>query len=160
MDYEQTALGEEEPAPVPKKKGVQFHRRESVEQVQRISRYSMYDPEEVIAYWGDTDEHRLRKEELKAAVVDWQMGRRQSDNFTFTTLGIADKVGEGRAMKKEIRYKSRNAVLDEQDLQEAEGLKDDELLADIYRFTTLKAKEKAKQEALEVAEEVQKFQES
>ena len=161
MDLEQKALDEEEnPMPPKKKKGVQFHSRGSVEQVRRISRYSMYDPEEVVAYWGESDEHALRKQELKQAVMEWQMGRRNSDNFSFTTVGIADKVGEGKQIKKANRWKSRNAVLDEQYLQEAEGIMDDKLLADIYAVTTNSSKKKAHEEALHMAEEVQQFQES
>jgi hypothetical protein len=109
MDLKQTPLVEEEAPVPPKKKGVQFHSRGSVEQVRRISRYSMYQPEEVVAYWGESNEHKLRKEELKMAVRDWQLGRRNSDNFTFSTIGIADKVGEGREKKKLNRYKSRIA---------------------------------------------------
>lgn len=157
MDIEQTPLGEEEAPLSPTKKGVQFHSRGSVEQVRQISRYSMYDPEEVVAYWGESNEHTLRKQELKQAVMDWQMGRRNSDNFSFTTVGIADKVGEARQVKKENRWRSRNAVMDEQYLQEAEGVLDDELLADIYSVTTTGAKKKAHEEALNIAGEVQHF---
>lgn len=159
MDLSQSNLKDEEaPAVAPKKKGVQFHSRNSVEQVRRISRYSNYDPDEVVAYWGDSNEHRLRKQELREAVVEWQQGRRMSDNFSFTTVGIADKVGEGRAVKKENRWKSRSAVMDEQDLQESEGLRDDELLADIYTITTVASKKKAHEDALDIADEVKQFQ--
>ena len=75
-------------------------------------------------------------------------------------LTLSYQVGEGKAIKKENRWKSRNAVLDEQYLQEAEGIIDDELLADVYTVTTGAAKQKAHDEALEIAEEVQKFQDS
>ena len=142
-----------------KKGGVQFRSRESIEQVRRISRFSNYSLDEVEAYWGDGSEHKLRKQELRQAVMEWQQGRRMSDNLTFTTKGIADKVGEGKAVKKENRAISRQAVLDEQELQDLEGAQDDELLADIYTITTVKAKEKAQKEALEMQEEVKKIQE-
>jgi hypothetical protein len=125
-----------------------------MEQVRRISRYSNYTIEEVESVWGDGDEHRLRKQELKTAVIEWQQGRRASDNFTFTTRGIADKVGPGRMIKKENRARSRQAVMDEQELQDLEGLIDDELLGDIYTITTRSAKEKAHEEALDLAAEV------
>lgn len=138
-------------------KGVQFKSRGSIEQVRRISRYSNYDPTEVIAYWGTNDEHRLRKEELREAARDYQMGRRSSDNFSFSTKGISDKVGEGKAVKKENRLKSRMAVMDEQDLQDVEGVRDDELLADIYGVTTYGARAKARNEAEAMAEEVRRL---
>lgn len=141
-----------------KSKGVQF-RSEAMEQVRRISRYSNYNLDEVVAYWGDSGEHRLRKKELREAVVEWQAGRRNSDNFSFTAKGIQDKVGEGKRVKKENRAKARQAVLDEQELQNMEGMKDDELLADIYTVTTAKAKQKAHKEALDMAEEVKKLSE-
>ena len=70
----------------PKARGVQFpHRESKLEVVKRISRVSQtYSPEEVIAVWGDSNEYRLRKQELKQAVVAMQTGRRSSDNYTFT----------------------------------------------------------------------------
>jgi hypothetical protein len=136
------------------KKGVQFHSRNSIEKVQRISAYTSYSEEEVVAYWGEDDEHHLRKQELRQAAKDCQSGRRMSDNLTFSTKGLVNMVGMGREDKRENRQKSRDAVLDEQDLQEVEGLMDDELLSDIYTFTTKKAKRKAHQEALDMAEEV------
>jgi hypothetical protein len=139
---------------IPKKKGVQFRRRESIEQVRRISRFSKYSIDEVEAYWGDGSEHKLRKQELREAVVEWQQGRRMSDNLSFTTRGIADKVGIGKQQKKENRVVSRQAVMDEQDLQYEEGSRDDELLADIYTITTVSAKKKAQKEALDMQEEV------
>ena len=140
-------------------KGVQFKSRNSIEQVRRISRYSNYAVEEVIAYWGDNDEHRLRKEELREAAKEYSMGRRTSDNFSFSAKGIADKVGIGKAIKKENRIKSRMAVMDEQELQDVEGIYDDELLADIYSVTTLGAKAKARKEAEATAEEVRRLHE-
>jgi hypothetical protein len=139
---------------IPKKKGVQFRRRESIEQVRRISRFSKDSIDEVEAYWGDGSEHKLRKQELREAVVEWQQGRRMSDNLSFTTRGIADKVGIGKQQKKENRVVSRQAVMDEQDLQYEEGSRDDELLADIYTITTVSAKKKAQKEALDMQEEV------
>jgi hypothetical protein len=113
--------------------------------------------EEVISYWGDSDEHRLRKHELKQAAKDMQMQRRMSDNLDFTTLGIADKVGEGREMKKANRTKAVNAVLDEQELQDHEGVFDDELLADVYSVTTMAAKMNAAEKAKALHDEVAKF---
>jgi hypothetical protein len=135
-------------------KGVQFPSIRSMEQVRRISRYSNYAIDEIESVWGDGDEHKLRKQELRTAVSEWQQGRRMSDNLSFTTIGIADKVGPGRKVKKENRIVSRQAVMDEQELQELEGMKDDELLGDIYTITTAKAKRKAHEEALNLAEEV------
>ena len=85
---EQQAQGEEqEPGDErPPRRGVQFPTRESkMEVVKRISRVSQaYSPDEIIAVWGDSNEFRLRKQELKQAVVAMQTGRRVSDNFTFT----------------------------------------------------------------------------
>ena len=147
---------EQEKPPKPKK-GVGFRSRDSIEQVRRISRFSNYSIDEAEAYWGDGSEHKLRKQELRETVQEWQRGRRMSDNLTFTTKGIADKVGPGKILKKENRAVSRQAVLDEQELQEVEGAQDDELLADIYGVTTVRAKNKARHEALEMAEEVKKL---
>lgn len=144
-------------SPKPKKKGVGFNSRESIEQVKRISRYSNYDMAEIEAYWGDGSEHKLRKKELRSAVQEWQQGRRMSDNLTFTTRGIMDKIGEGKHIKKANREKARQAVMDEQELQDQEGIIDDDLLAEIYTATTLNSKQKAHREAMAVREEVDAF---
>ncbi|CAJ1943156.1 unnamed protein product [Cylindrotheca closterium] len=144
-------------SPQPKKKGVGFHSRQSIEQVRRISRYSNYDIEEIEAYWGDGSEHKLRKQELRSAVQEWQAGRRMSDNLTFTTRGIMDKIGEGKQIKKANRERARQAVMDEQELQDQEGLIDDDLLAEIYTATTVSSKKKAQNEAMAVREEVDAF---
>ncbi|KAL3896300.1 MAG: hypothetical protein SGARI_007211, partial [Bacillariaceae sp.] len=124
--------------------------------VRRISRISNYNLEEVVSYWGDSGDHVLRKRELKKAAQEFQFQRRQSDN-NFTSLGIADKVGEGRQMKKENRNKSRNAVLDEQDLQDDEGVFDDELISDVYSITTYGAKRTARECAEMLHDQVEAY---
>jgi hypothetical protein len=136
--------------------GVQFRSTNSIAEVRRISRISNYDLEEVISYWGDSSEHKLRKKELRKAAHEMQC-RRMSDNNSFTTLGITDKVGEGRLLKKQNRKSATTAVLDEQDLQYHEGVYDDELLADVYTITTVSAKKTAQQSAAALHQEVSKF---
>jgi hypothetical protein len=136
--------------------GVQFRSTNSLEEVRRISRISNFNLEEVICYWGDSNEHKLRKQELKKAAHDMQC-RRMSDNNSFTSLGITDKVGEGRLLKKRNRKTATTAVLDEQDLQYYEGVYDDEILADVYTTTTVAAKKTAQENAAALHEEVSKF---
>jgi len=133
--------------------GVRFKSRSSIEEVRRISRVSNYDIEEIISYWGESDDHVLRKSELKRAVQDMYFHRRASDS-SFTTLGIEDKVGPGKADKKANRIISRSAVMDEQDLQYHEGVLDDELLADVYSITSTAAKRKAQSKAERLHNEV------
>ncbi|KAL3917737.1 MAG: hypothetical protein SGILL_004572 [Bacillariaceae sp.] len=147
-------------SPKGRKGGVQFRSRASIEEVRRISRISNYNLEEVISYWGDSDDHVLRKKELKRAAQEFQFQRRMSDNQSFTTLGIADKVGEGRQMKKKNRNISRNAVLDEQDLQDHEGVYDDELISDVYTITTFGAKKSAREQAEALHNQVEEFEQS
>jgi hypothetical protein len=143
--------------PKPKKKGVGFRSGDSIEQVKRISRYSNYDMSEIEAYWGDGSEAKLRKQELRTTVQEWQQGRRMSDNLTFTTRGIMDKIGQGKHVKKANREKARQAVMDEQELQDQEGMIDDALLAEIYSTTTIASRKKAHNEAMAVREEVDGF---
>ena len=83
------------------KKGIQWHSRNSIEVIKRISRVSQYSIDEIAAVWGDDDEALLRKKELKAAARDVKYGRRTSDNLTFSTVGIRDMVGLGRQERKE-----------------------------------------------------------
>jgi hypothetical protein len=139
------------------RKGVQFKSRESIEDVRRISRISQRNLDEVLAYWGTTEEHKLRKQELRHAAHEMQVNRRLSDNMEFTTLGLADKVGEGKALKKAQRAKSREAVLDEQELQFHEGIVDDDLLASVYQSVACGAQKDARTKAEMLHDEVQKF---
>ena len=139
------------------RRAVMFKRKQSIEEVRRISRISSRSLAEVVAYWGTTDEHMLRKQELRKAATEMQAKRRMSDNMEFTSLGLADKVGEGKMLKKQNRYLSREAVLDEQDLQYQEGIVDDELLADVYSSVTYGPQKDAAQKAAMLHEEVKKF---
>ena len=140
------------------KKGIQWHSRNSIEVVQRISRVSQYSIDEIFAVWGDDDEAVLRKQELKSAARDILNRRRMSDNMTFSTVGLRDLVGLGREEKKEARYKAWDAVLDEQDLQASEGRgRNSELIAGVYSMTTAETSGKAHLEALKMEEEVRKY---
>ena len=142
-----------------KKKGVKFHSRDSINEVLDISGLCNYTEDELDATWGDDLEHQLRKEELRQATIEFRQGRRASDNLTFTTKGIADKVGQGRMMKKMNRALSRQAVMDVQDFQDMEGDTDDKLIASVYSSTTLKARLKAQKEAEDMADEVKRINE-
>ena len=128
---------------IKERNGVQFRSQSSIEAIRRISRVSNYNMEDIINYWGDNDEQALRKSELKQAVQDMYYRRRTSDS-DFTTLGISDKAGHGRAVRKVNKMLSRNAVMDEQDLQRYEGTLDDDLLADVYSITSTAAKKEAR----------------
>ena len=147
---------EEEVTSRPKKR-IQWHSRKSIEVIKRISRVSQYSIDEIFAVWGDDDEATLRKQELKVAASDVKNGRRMSDNLTFSTVGIRDKVGLGRQEKREARNKAWDAVMDEQDLQASEGREgDSERIADAYSMTTAETRGKAHLEALKMEEEVRK----
>lgn len=136
---------------------VRFRSVGSIEAVRRISRVSDYDLEEITNYWGDDDECKLRKHELKQAAKDMECHRRLSDNLEFTTLGIADMTGEAKAFKRANRVKARHAVMDEQELQEREGVVDDELLADVYSDECVFARRRAAEKAKTLHEEVEHF---
>jgi Arc/MetJ family transcription regulator len=68
-----------------------------------------------------------------------------------------DKIGVGKNIKKANRNKARQAVMDEQELQDQEGMIDDSLLAEIYTATTIASRKKAHNEAMAVREEVDTF---
>jgi len=142
----------------PFKKKIQFASDEYINQVRRISCFTSYNSEELEAYWGTSQEFRLNKKELKDSVKKMhRQGRRMSDNMTNTRLGIKDKIGKGREEKQENRYYSRNAVLDEQDFQEAEGVYDDELMREVYQQNIGDASQKAYKEAKRLSDEIQRL---
>jgi len=141
MDTEDDDKGEKKV-----RRGVGFRTESTLQVVRRISRASGYDFDEIMKYWGDDDEVCERKADLKKAVKDMYNERRMSDN-DFTSLGLEDKAGHGRAVRKVNKMISRNAVMDEQNLQYHEGVLDDELLADVYAITSAAAKREAQAKA-------------
>jgi hypothetical protein len=149
-------MSSQDASPPPKKKGVQFRGRNSIQEVQRISRLSHYSEEEIMAVWGDEEEFFSRKEELKEAAWEMEAKRRLSDD-NFTRLGIADKVGKGRKEKKKSRAQAIKAVMAEQDMQFEEGTMDDELIAIQYEDAASDSREKARKAALIIHEEVKRI---
>ena len=134
-----------------------FRSEASMVEIMEISRISTYDPEEIVNYWGDSDEHVLRKSELRKAVQEMYFHKRMSD-ANFTSVGISDKAGEGKKIKKRNRTVSRNAVLDEQDLQYYDdGVVDEELLADVYAITTVAAATSARDKAEELRDSLDEY---
>jgi len=131
--------------------GVQFRSQSSIEDVMQVSRVSTYDVSEIVGYWGEADDHRLRRTELKKDVRDLALNKRSSDT-DFTTLGIDDKFGPGRQIKSMNRTLSRNAVMEEQDLQYHEGILDDEMMRGVYAINTRVAKENAWKKAQQLHE--------
>lgn len=129
-----------------KRGGVRFPSAKSMEQVKRISRASLYNSDEIKDYWGTSTDKIMQKTELKRDVLDMYLKSRESDS-DFTKLGIDTLAGKGKEKKKSNRMVSRHAVLDEQDLQEHEGVHDDKLLAGVYSVTSRKAKKDARKKA-------------
>ena len=126
--------------------GVQFRSQHSIKQIRRVSHVSDYSAEEINNYWCDSKDQIKSMSDFKKAVKDMHVHRRTSD-INFTTLGIEEYAGKAKANKKANTLLSRNAVMEEQDLQYYEGIVDDELLADVYTITSKTAKEDAKKKA-------------
>jgi len=142
-----------------KPKGVRFHSRNSIEQVQRISRVSQcYTPDEIFAVWGDTEEFYLRKQELRDTVQRIKQGRRDSDNINTTTLGLTQMYGAGRQEKKMNRVRAVDTVMQEQQYQFMYEENNPDQIADVYHDTTTASRRKARQEAKRIEEEVQTFE--
>ena len=95
--------------------GVQF--RCALEEIRRISRLSSYQFDEIVAVWGDEDEQIERQQELKRDATEFVQGRRSSDNYTFTSVGLCDHVGTRKEEKVIARNLVWDAVLKEQDNQ-------------------------------------------
>lgn len=139
-------------------RGVRFRSPSLIASIRRISLVSNYKPEEIYAVWGDSEEYTLQKSELFQAVEDMQYNRRGSDN-EFTRLGIDDKVGHGKAVKRANRMVATDAVLDEQDYQWDEGIADDETIAYIYSHTAKPAQKEAQFKAQRLHDELKEEEE-
>jgi hypothetical protein len=116
---------------------VRFRSSQSREQVRPISRISEYDLAEVLAVWGNDDEHELRLQELQQTISEYaasppnknkktqqqqqqQQRRRDSDNVTFTAVGLIEHVPGHRRhdLKLQVREAAWQAVLWEQYYQQ------------------------------------------
>ena len=110
-------------------KGVRFpSRRQIMEQARQISRRSTYALSEMIAMWGDDEEHDKQRNELSEEVGKYEMGLHDSDNINFTTMGVEHLIDESRYNEKvQLREDAYQAVLWEQHYQREE---EDQILAE------------------------------
>ena len=137
----------------------------ALESVRRISRLSSYNLGEILAVWGDDEEEIQRRDELKRDASEYiEGGRRSSDNYTFTSIGLCDHVGSRREEKEVARCQMWDAVLDEQDnqrqAQENTGHSPDvfkynsALLAMVCKKVTQKSQQLAYENAKELEREI------
>ena len=97
--------------------GVKFHSNQSLVKVRKISKVCDWEnPEEKFASWHTKQEHKERMNSLRREIQEFQLNRRLSDNKTFTTVGLLDKVkGTPRHItKKTLRESAWNAVIFQQ----------------------------------------------
>ena len=138
----------------------------------RVSDLSTYSAPEKFAVWGNKAEQLQKRMQLKQEIVEYAQGRRLSDNQTFSSIGIVDKILDGKKAKDGIRHAARQAVLDEQYFQlhmkEIDTSDDgrsngndndssfghsnsiDEIIASVYMEATLNAQQRAHEEAMEL----------
>ena len=155
-----------------KSKGIRFPSKDDVLNERfNISRLSTYELEEIMAVWGDKEEQIENRIKLKQEVREFAQGRRLSDNMTFTSMGLTDKIGIGRLEKQHYRQEGYEAVLGTQETQRVmalDGLDQvegspchpsirNEVIAAIYSNTVEPASLKAHQEALALHHEVEKY---
>ena len=157
------------------KKQLRFPSKDDVlNERHNISRLSTYELDELLAVWGDSEEKYNRKQAVKEDVKQFQkMGRRLSDNMTFTSVGLLDKVGERRVEKFINRERGLETVLSTQETQRRlmemdcydripgvtasfgrNGEDNDEVLAKLYKLTVQSAQEKAYNDALDLHNDI------
>ena len=99
-----------------------------MEQARQISRRSTYALSEMLAMWGDDEEHDKQRNELNEEVDKYEMGLHDSDNINFTTMGVEHLIDETRYNEKvQLREDAYQAVLWEQHYQREE---EDQILAE------------------------------
>ena len=138
----------------------------------RVSDLSTYSAPEKYAVWGNKAEQLQKRLQLKQEIIEYAQGRRLSDNQTFSSIGIVDKILDGKKAKDDIRHAARQVVLDEQYFQlhmKAISTSDDgrsngnsndssvgynnsvdEIIASVYMEVTLNAQQRAHEEAMEL----------
>ena len=78
-----------------------------------------YEPNDVLKIWGESKsiEDYKRKQIVKKELRSFLLGRQNSDNKNFTSIGLRDKYGSRQEDKIKIKDNAWDAVLFEQYLQ-------------------------------------------
>ena len=99
---------------------VRFRSNQSIETVKYVTSLDEYDIETYNNLWCSEYELNVRRHQLKCELRDYtrfchgvgrgRSGRRNSDNLTFTTLGLKPYVGHGKRQKQHARNVQMSAV--------------------------------------------------
>ena len=97
-----------------KKKEVQFNSMVTMKAISKVCDWS--NPEEKLNTWHTKQEHKQQMHNLRQEIQDYTLRRRISDNQTFTTLGIMDKIRNTPryTVKQTLRESGWNAVIFQQ----------------------------------------------
>ena len=82
-------------------KGVRFPSRKHImEQAKQISRRSTWAINEMIAMWGDDEEHEKQRDQLDEECDKYAKGFHDSDNINFTTVGVEHLIDDDKYDEK------------------------------------------------------------
>ena len=115
---------------------VQFQKRI---RFRRILHLNQYTAEEIDATWfteSECNEIRERALDEINDILDSEQFGTESDEYT--SRGLEGRTQLGLSRKLVNRHRSIDAVLDEQDYQRQEGIKDEEVIANVYLQITAK----------------------
>ena len=125
---QQQQMSSESPRKKKMTKGVRFPSRKHImEQAKQISRRSTWAINEMIAMWGDDEEHEKQRDQLDEECDKYAKGFHDSDNINFTTVGVEHLIDDDKYDEKlQLREEAYDAVLWTQHYQREE---EDEILA-------------------------------
>ena len=82
---------------------VRFPSKRSIQCVEYVDRIGDDDHDIKNNIWCNEQELNLRRHRIKCDIRDWTRGRRNSDNMTFSSLGLEGYVGKGKLQKLHAR---------------------------------------------------------
>ena len=90
---------------------VRFRSNQSIETVEYVTPLNEYDSETYNKLWCTAYELSIQRHALKCELRDYtRYGRRNSDNMTFSSLGLTTYVGHGKRQKQHARNMQMSAV--------------------------------------------------
>ena len=165
------------------KQGTQANRRcvTFVENDEQHSYYS-YEQQDTFSSWETAHERYMRQSRIQRDINDFKQGRRMSDNKTFSTLGLLDKISSSeRKLQQDIarntlhelvecfnqfHHKTSHTDDDEEEEKKEERdecYSDDEdesmllALASMCETATYESKKRAYQSAVGLQHEIQQY---
>jgi hypothetical protein len=122
-----------------------------------------YTDEELFSTWYGPEDRKQIAEDIRQTLAKMESGKelaQQEDDEHFCRRGLESRTENGASTKKHVRLAAINAVLDEQEAQDCQGVSNEQLISEVYMGVTLFSKLAAARRGFDDLQEVMSDQTS